>query len=207
MADLFGTTSTIDAEENKDAITKRNTGAEGLDRAFQKGQGSAITKGANAGRLAATRATSAGVSRGEAEDIGQQAANKEAMGSVVGETQSAMDKQAEEVKEAENKLAEAQKAQEEMYQIADGIGQANNAAGTTALSALLGPVVGGAIGAGVNMGRSLLSGKLAKSGNSTARKIAPWVNMLLSDERMKELDEKYGYKPKLKHKRLVSREW
>lgn len=201
-------------EKEQEALEKsqrENTGAAGANKARALGEMAAQSVGANQGAQAAQAAGAAGATKGQAESVAGNIANTATQNAIAGKTEEATKANQEEIENKQKQLEEAEAAQAEQLATVDKVGAVNNALGTVGLTALgtaFGGPVGGAIGAGlgsaVNAGRqAILSSPWARSNNKAKRGIASIGSMLLSDERAKVIEERCGYKSKIKDERLL----
>lgn len=211
MANIITSDSGVgSANEALENAQKQNTGYAGTQKAQQMGNAAAQAAGQSAGVSAANAASSMGATKGQAETLAGNTANAATAANIASKTAEAAKANQEDIKNKEKQLQEAEAAQAEQLGTVDKIGAVNNALGTTALTAAgtaLGGPIGGAIGAGlgsaVNAGRSLLLDKWGNSGNKGKRTAARLGSILLSDERLKVIEERCGYKSKIKKPQLL----
>lgn len=199
-----------EANTELEKAQRANTGVTGARKATDIGTGAAISAGQSAGQSTANAATSMGATKGQAEALASNTANAATAENVASKTAEAAKANQEEIANKEKKLQEAEAAQAEQLGTVDKIGAVNNALGTTALTAAgtaFGGPVGGAIGAGlgsaVNAGRQLILDKWGDSDNKWKRGAARLGSVLLSDERLKVIEERCGYKSKIKKPALL----
>lgn len=202
---MFGIGTTEKEQKELEKAQRANTGEAGASKARTLGEIAAQASGANAGQSTAQMASTAGATKGQAESLAGNASNAATNAAIAGKTEEAAKANQEEIANKEKQLQEAEAEQAEKLATVDKIGAGLNTAGTAGLTALgtaFGGPVGGAIGAGigglVGAGRSALMGSWGNSNNKVKRSIGQIGGLLLSDERCKELDERCGYKSKIK---------
>lgn len=177
------------ARRNVDKIAGRNT----AENAMKTATSGASGIGQSTGESVASAGKNVGLTKAQAEGVGQNVANTQSQSSLGNEYAKSIEQQNRELAEAENKAGEEKEKEMQENDTWSTIGTANQTAGTAALSAI-NPAFG-ALGAGL-AGISRLGANALKSKGGGWRKAGNILDALLCDERCK-------YKSKIKDQRLL----